>query len=286
MATAVYKEVWTFSGSNGRWTEVWYVARTAGPQTNPVPMSVISARLVLSPPAYQLEKIRISDVVNPRITGQQDVNMPGSRPVTTLNLPSDSAAVYGVGSTVNGARRQWRLRGLSSADLSLSPTFPKGFESPSLQRNVKAFIFVLASNGYVIYNRETPKELAYKPPRATKADGSIIPGLTTITLSAPLTLIAGDRIRIRKANKKDLPGLNGAYDVTPATSATWVISYSTPENQSVNMTTGDAVIERFHSDSVIDPALTRFLFWGSRQTKNAATGSRGRPYARRARSQA
>lgn len=280
---AVFKETWTISGYNDRWTEVLYrlAANLTGAQ--PVPLSVVTARKNMLAQGYVIEKVRISDVLNARQTIVLDQNAAGTQPVSSGNLESgESAMVYQLGcDPPNAAKRLVHIRGIISPNVTRDGNLPRGQESTEWKKLYRAWLTALVNQSYLIYNRFTWQEIGQRPQRVTIVDGSITAGLSTVTLNAPLTFQPSDRIRFTQMPKKDLPNMNGSFLVESVTGSTVVIRYVTPGAQKIEPTRGLAHVERFHTDSLISINVSRFLFYGSRQTKNAATGSRGSQFAHR-----
>lgn len=279
-----YKCVFNFFSSGkkgGTWSEVWYRSAASMTEATTFPPALVLARMLLAHPLTQLSKIRVSQVGSPRTTAIVQMNTGGMFIGSTTPAPIDSAIVCNVSSSAVPATRRWWLRGWDASMATRNPASGNDVFSSITTISLAAWFSALASNGFEVLPLAKPLPGPYSPYTVTKVDGSV-PGKSVITTTQLIVTIPGvNQVIATKFSKKDLPGLQGPFTILSSAGETLTIPYSTPNNAVVIVSSGQVRMLNYVSGAVIDPALCKAAFIGSRQTKSPFTGSRGARNANR-----
>lgn len=284
-----YKQIWYWEGGGSTWTDVYYRAGTQLESAANLPLAFINKRLRLLDEFFTLKKIRTSDTTLSRSSIITPYNLAGQwsdwqesddPPATT-----SEAVVLTLVSTANPCSRRVWIRGIGEDAATRSKESGRDVLSPIFSEAIKEWIKALASNGYIIYAKV--KQNPANTRRITEVDGTGGVGQSIIKtdqaipgLNLPLT------IEISQTSAKDLPGLNGTFQVQGISQGLYpIINYVTPQNALYKLANGIVKKKAYTDNAVIDPTKSNFNFVGSRQTKNINTGSRGARPAKRIRTQ-
>jgi hypothetical protein len=284
---AVFKRTLKFIDVNGStFEEVYYSTNASVAEAITQGAGVYQARLALLATVNTLLKDVISDVATPRNTGRRTINLPGLLAVPIVNnapdlAPPGAAMVINLVGTNGGSRFLW-MRGGVGTDFTLSSS-GRPNPTPSWLTNLGLFLTALNARGWGLRRIDTTTT---NPPHPIiKVDGSVNPGQSVLTMATSIAgVAAGSRITIGGMDKKVFPALNGQFTViTVATSGTGAqlitIAYATAQNASINALQGKARLATYQTVSPVDPLNSKFVYPGTRITRNPFSNSRG---ARRA----
>lgn len=278
----VFKEVWSFSSPGGyTWNEVYYSEDDDITQAANFPPSFINSRLMLLQKLATWKKVRISDVLNPRVTVIKVIKQKG----LLIDDPENGAeaAVFQLSSTTTPATRKLWLRGLAQGSLFRSPTTGEWEISPAFATNSKAFIGKLASNRYLVRSQTRDGQGGIVRVRVKTVDGTAANGITTITTDVASGVSTGDLVTFTQMDGKLFPGLKGIFKALSGAGLTFTIPYVVAGNQTLTATKGKAMKVTYRTGTTINAAASGFLYGTSRDTKNSDSGSRGAKRATRVR---
>lgn len=280
----LFKEVWQYeSKPSGFWSEVFHSSSsdiTAAARFTP---GELTKRLVLLDDSNKLRKIRVSSVLPPFRSLEFPVNRLGSLGKGVVvegggpaNL--DEAAVVRLVSSARPSKRNWWMRGLSEEDVFRVAVTGETHLFPGFLERLNGFLQFLAANNYVVLTRKKDGEGGVIKRQLLSVDGTAGDGTSVLTFPASPGVAAGDRLEIRQANPKLLPGLNGPFEVLGRQGddpLKPIVRYRTPADALITQTLAYALKIEYWDDAVINAALSGFAYLGSRRSKNVSTGSRG-----------
>lgn len=281
---ADFKLVFNFFSAGtkgGTWSETWYRNATDLKGASTLPQALLKVRLALLNAANTLNKIRVSQVLNPRVTTIINVRQNGFNFQPTPPAPIDSAVIVTVSSSAQPATRRWWLRGWDVGDafrdtVTGNDKFGDGFVS-----NVADFLSQAAKAGFEVLPIQKTTVPGFGYYAATLVDGSAGNGQSIITLTQPPIIQVGATVILGNFSKKDLPGLNGRFTVLAVAGNTLTVPYQTPENFKVIVQGARLRQLGYISGATIDPTISGITFLGGRKTKSPFTGSRGARSANR-----
>ncbi len=280
---ATFRVTWNFREIQGSsFNEVYYVdATNAAAATTAIP-TLLSSRLALLYPGHTLRAIRAAQVDANRVTSTKPINLKGTAKALTVQVdPSiaGAAAVISLAGATGGSRKLW-MRGLFDDFINIDSA--TGADAPlagfidALQTWFKAL--ALANYGVRQVAGQSIGPLTNL--KILRVDGTAGVGTSVITCAGPPLYAPGARVIIGGASKKDLPALNGRWQLIGGITAnTFVIPYQTPQGLLVNGGNAKVRLEQYNAVVPFLAANCGFSYFTTRSTKNPTTGSRG---ARRA----
>lgn len=276
----IFKVTWKFQSASGStWNEVYLCNTSNISEAVKVKLALQTARLGMLHKTNRWLEVRASQLDAQRITGSRVVNLAGGAPGVGGPDIAGTSATCKMSTTGGVSRRLW-LRGLADDFVSKDPDTGRDTPSPVFAGLLQVFFTALAAEPYGA-RRLRPKGAGLLlNNKITKVDGSAKNGIAIITLKDAQNYPYPGRVVIGGASKKDLPALNGHYNLlaTPVGN-TVQISYQTPSGSVVEGGNGYLRQEDYDTWTAFDPALCSFAYFGTRVTKNFFTGTRG---ARRA----
>lgn len=280
---ATFKIVWEFTFNNGAgFNEVWYRDSDSILSAGLIPADVLNARLALLHPLNTFQRQRLSATTLPRATKAPVVRRVGTQVGTNHPLPAGAAFVCSISGKDGGSRRYW-MRGGSLEDYTRDPK--TGLDTPTSgwERVRGDFFTAMKAGGYGIRRLSglNGNDIVYI--QCTSVDGSRGDGTADLTLTDAPQLVVPARVIIGKMNKKDLPGLNGHFDVTKVVGKVITIPYQTPNKAIVALPGGRVRKEAYQATSVIDDGASGFDHLGTRTTRSPLSHSRGSKRAQRIR---
>jgi hypothetical protein len=280
---ADFRVVWEFATpTSATWSEVYYWSGTNVGAAAKLTPTLLAYRLALLDRQNRFMRSRASDVTNNRITAVQVINRVGT--AFSLDGPDTPGNTVYVGlSSGQGASRKLAMRGCPDSFILLSVFTGQATPPPELSIGLKSFLSKLAADEYGIRKLAPAGAFPANNVLIQSVDGTITPGQATITIQGVNPLVIGGRCVIGGASKKDLPGLNGHWQVLNGTSSTIVIPYQTPNG--IKVTGGAAKVrnESYSGVQPFDPKLCGFAYYGTRKTRNPFSRSRGAQRAARLR---
>lgn len=280
-----YKTVWSFfsAGSKGgSWSETWYRFASTLAQAATFTSTLLQARLRLLNQLNTLQKIRVSEVLNPRVTTVVNVRqngIPGFPAVAPA--PIDSAVVVTVSSSIQPATRRWWCRGWDVGQAYRDETTGNDVFSSTLISQVADWLTVAGIASFEVLPLQKATAVGFTPFNVTAVDGTAANGQSILTLPAGHTILKGDTILCYQFSKKELPALSGKFTVLDTGVSTVTIPYSTPENIKLAGVYGKVRKVGYISGALIDANISGPQFLGGRKTKSPFTGSRGARSANR-----
>lgn len=288
---AIFKEVWQFSspGITGAsvWSEVYYSSSGSLAFAAAFGQNFLAKRLALLHPINILNKIRLSDIANPRATTLVTIGQSGTGLPTLTPAPIDSAIICNLASTVAPGRRKLWLRGWIGAGGGYGGDGYRGsqtgsdFFSSIFKANLAAWFGKLQDNGYIVLVRQKANVVGFTPFYVSKVDGTAGNGYSVITTNGATGFAIGSQAIFARFSKKDFPALNGVFTVVNAAGNQITIPYVTPENQALIPTTGYVRQLGYLSTAVIDASISGPTFITGRKSKGPFSGSRGAKSATR-----
>jgi hypothetical protein len=283
---ATYRITWSFSAAQGGvWNEVYYIDGSSVATSALISSAVRSARLALLSPNNTWLASRAAQVFTPRVTAISTLGYEGQGPSGGGVGPETvgSCAVINLAGSAGGARKLW-MRGLSDADVVFSPTSGQAAPPAGFISRVNTWIKAMVNDGYGLI-QVTPRAATgqYANVNILKVDGSAGNGTSIVTLASAPGYPTPSRVIIGGASKKDLPALNGRWQVLAVAGSTITIPYQTPS--ALISTGGNAHVrlETYGATNVFSYAASGFAYYGTRITKNFNTRSRGARRAQRIR---
>lgn len=288
---AIFKEVWAFqaSGISGgnTWTEVYYSTAGSITQAATFHPGFLGLRLAMLHPTARLNKIRVSDIGNPRITSLVKVGSQGTADAAQQPAPIDSAIVCTLNSITGPGRRKLWLRGwsigtgLGLGDAFRDPASGNDVFTAGFKQKLKSWLIGLASNAYIVLVRTKATVAGFQPFDVTNADGTSADGKTVLTLVQQPTFAVNDNILATKFSTKDLPSLSGTFKVIAVAANKVTITYTTPSNLAFN-TPGAQVRKLVYLETAtIDAPSSGPDYIGGRKSRGAFFGTRGARSAHR-----
>lgn len=280
-----YKTVWSFFSAGtkgGSWSETWY--RTAPNLAAAATFGtvLVNSRLDILNGINTLQKIRVSEVLNPRVTTVVNIRKNGTPGFSAGGpAPIDSAVVVTVSSSVQPATRRWWCRGWDVGDATRDKTTGNDVFDPTFVTGVATWLVQLNQNNFEVLPLQKPSTVGFTPWQVISADGTSANGQTVLSTSNLHNLLPGDSLIAYRFSKKELPGLSGHFSVLATTATSITIPYSTPENLKLAGVYGFVRKLGYISGAIIDPNISGPQFLGGRKTKSPFTGSRGARSANR-----
>jgi hypothetical protein len=162
-------------------------------------------------------------------------------------------------------------------------TTGRDFFAASLMTPLNDWFNRLQANNYEILPLQRIAVGGLQYFRIKKVDGSAGNGTSVLTCDAAPPLQRGNRVILSQFPKKDLPALNGHYQVLDVNGVLVTINYQTPEQQIIEPNTGRMRQELYQSRATINAASCGPQYIASRKTKLANFGVRGAKSAARIR---
>jgi hypothetical protein len=246
---------------------------------------LVAARLALMHSAWLLQKAVVHQLTTQHAVLQQNINKKGTAAVTGAPAGPSEAMVCQLVSAGLQKRKLW-MRGISADTVSLNTNGIGVKVNPPIQTAFDDYMLQLRSGSFGIrYLNKLPIDGSGKW-KITKADGTVLPGKTILTLDRAFGTTVpplGPRVIIGSAPKKDLPGMNGHFQVLgsnsagpPVTAANQLyIPYTVPQNGMVAGVLGSLRLESYAAIDIIQPPFCFIDYPGEHTTKSDFTGSRG-----------
>lgn len=281
---SAFKHVWHFRDINGSsWSEVWY--REAGnlEDAATIKNDILLLRETFLDKLHTFRSITVSDVSNARNTKQILLNDKGTSGGTGGPADPEDSIVCSLTAT-GGGKRKWWLRGNSRSDFARSATSGADQPPPAFAGNLSAFIQSMKNASFGILRL---KPVATRNPPGYYAVQSVaanIDGTTSIVVAAPNgSLFTNKRVILSRFDPKLFPALNGRYQVVSTTTTNIVVNYKIASGSGENTPGARVAVEEFDPVHIFDPAGCGFDHYGSHDTKNPNTSSRGARRAKRLR---
>jgi hypothetical protein len=287
---ATFKVVLEFAESNGAtFNEVYYRDAATIADAGLIPSAVISARLRLLNYLNKLLRARVSSTDTQGVTATTPINLPGTNTdapggstlvgIRQKPLPAGAAVVCVMSGSAGGSRRLW-LRGANQGDYERDEDSGQDAFDPNFRKNFTAFAKTLSAAGFGIRLLGRANPVNNPKRKITVVNGVAADGTSLVTTDGLVALDLRQRLIITQASIKDLPGLNGHWQVLAAGGPPYKIAYRTPNNANVaGVNLGYAHAELYSAVSTFNSLLCVPDHMGTRTTKNPLTRSRG---ARRA----
>lgn len=277
-----YKTVWSFiEGSGSPFSEVYYTDEADAFAASRISTPEVSSRLALLYNNHTFLSIRSSNVAQPRDTSLNVLNRKGAAVSSDGPLAPGWAIVCTLQAPGVGTRKLWMRGGVRNDFVRDNAS---GLDAPpaDLLVRLKAFFAQLQAGGWGI-RKLLPKSNipgnALTPINMVHVDGTANNGTSDVLFPVAPPYAAGDRVIIGGANLKDLPGINGHFDVIKAVGNSIIIPYATPNNGLVLTVRGTVRKEIYQNVSVFNRNACSFSYYGQHSTKSSFSSSRG---ARRA----
>lgn len=279
---AIFKEVWQFRSSTATWSDVYYSVNSDISAATVFPQNFLNSRLKLLSPSNVLQKIRVSDIKNPRVSAVININQNGLSSGTVPSNFTESVTCTLVSPNPPASRKLW-LRGTTEGAAFRNAAGTQDVLEPQFANDLKAWFGSLNVNNYIVLKQIPVGQPGIVQQRILVADGAAGDGTTVLNMAANIFVVAGDTIIVSQTPQKDVPGLKGKFLVREVVGNNIKINYSTPDNRTIPLTSGLAKKLAYYENAVISRTRSAFAFLGGRQTKNAASGSRGARSAKRVR---
>jgi hypothetical protein len=266
--------VWIFKEANGAsFSEVHYRDASTAADAAKIAGTMLQARLGLLAVQHRFMMIRTSQVDANRVTGQNIINLYGKAKLADNFgdpvVAGVSAVLTLVGAT-SGSRKLW-MRGCPDGFIDLSAESGQDTPTPTFLSKLTPYFKQLAAEGYGLrrLKGQVPGPLENKK---------------IITLDRDAGFPFPGRVIIGGASRKDLPGLNGRWQLIAAPAGpVFKVGYQTPQNSEVDGGNGKARQESYDAVNVYVPDQCGFAYYGTRDTRNPTTASRGARRAQRLR---
>jgi hypothetical protein len=292
---ADFQHALIFQGPQGSsWSEIYYRGGGVIAAEPPIWMNgLVDARLSLLHSSVVLLRVVVHQLTSPKQTFQGFIGQVGtSKQTGKPSGPSDAAVIQLYGE-MGGRRKMW-MRGIPADTISLNQNGIGVAVNGKFTANFSSYIGLLASYGFGIrWLNQLPADGSGKW-RISVADGTAVPGQALLTLDRALGATIpppSTRVIIGGASKKDLPGMNGHYQVLQCNSAgppvvaanQILIPYATPGNVKVLGGKASLRIESYQNISKFNVPLCKIVYPGEHTTKASFTSSRGASRANRIR---
>lgn len=280
-----YKTVWNFFSAGtkgGTWSETWYRSAASLAAAASFSDTLMTGRLRLLNQLNTLQKIRVSEVLNPRVTTVVNVRKNGIAAFPSAPpAPIDSAVVVTVSSSVQPATRRWWLRGWDEGEATRDKDTGNDIFQPAFVQHITDWLTVAGIASFEVLPLQKPSQVGFAPINITNIDGSAGNGQAILTADGPVTYVKGDTIIAYRFSKKDFPALSGQFTVLAVGIDTLTIAYTTPELGKWPVVGGKVRKVGYISGALIDASISGPQFLGGRKTKSPFTGSRGARSANR-----
>jgi hypothetical protein len=283
-----FRVVWEFIEANGSgFNEVYYVDGANAASAVGISDLLRIARLNLLHTSNKWQRIRASQVDQQRVTAQNNLSQFGLSVDTAGPVPTGAAAVCALVGQAGGQRKLW-LRGVGASSFMRNAS--SGADQPPaffLQKLTQFFAGL--QNDLLGIRRLMPTA----PPgggvlskiKIVTVAPNARPGLADITLAAAPGYPFPSRVLIGGASKKDLPSLNGHWQLVAApVGALVTIPYQTPGNMTINGGNAYMRQESYFATSVFNAAGCGFDHYGTHTSRVPLFRSRGARRAARLRS--
>lgn len=274
-----YRVVWQFIAPGGApWNEVYYTDGGSPAEATVISTQLRGNRLALLNGGCTWLRIRASDVSNSRLTALRKIMLPGT--ATSEGEPDTAGnTAYCTLATAGGVQRKLALRGLPDNWIIKGGFAGNDTPPPEFLKALDAFFLNLARTQYGIRHISPVGAGLLAARQILSVDGTITPGVATLTLDVAAAYPVPGRILISNASPKDFPGLNGHWSVRSVNGATVVIPYQTVLGLKIPGGRAQVRQEVYSATLVFQASSCEFAYYGVRKTKDLFTSSRG---ARRA----
>lgn len=289
IGVALQKHTLIFTGPDSEyWTETYMKEGSSDPDTevNLIPQTLLDLRLEMLHKSFKLRAVRVANVNVPKGTALRLIQKDGTHTNAEANPGPDAAGLTAVHELVaiNGAKRRIWFRGYPDAVIERQQN-GGDVGAGKLGDKTKAWLTALATAGYGIPKRRKAGEVDNVQKRfASRVDGSITAGQALIYLDTTVGLAVGDQVSLSQFNKKDLPGLEGLYDVLKVSDGIGIyVRYTTSDFRNVANAPGVVRKIVLQPVSQFNVAKCKMTHIGTRKTSRRFTGSRGASRAARIR---
>ena len=277
---ALFKLVFQFSGGVGTqalgFSETYYRDSTNIQEASKLDAGFIGNRVSLLDPVYRLNQVRVSDFAQPRVTTIVRLNQVGIATAGFNAAMPEIAAVINLASGFIPARRKLWMRGCSAIVFNFnSVTGFWGFSSLGLNL-IQNWLNSLFSNNYVIPKRHPITDVGFGNLTVTALVPVVGASLTTVTTQVAHPYVPGQLVTFGLFNAKDVPGLNGLFQVVAVPDNThFVVRYTLPRLEAILVSTGRVRAYGVIDGATIDPGLSKPAYVGIRKSRRPFTGGRG-----------
>lgn len=277
---AIFRVTWEFIGPNGQqWNEQYHWEGSTPGAASTVTTDTRNARLAFLHPLNMLLAVRSTQVDAQRVTGFTKYRLAGTAVGTFGPEVNSTAVVCGLSTATAGSRKIW-FRGVPDNMVVRSTT--TGLDAPeaSTLLLLKTFFDQIRLEGYGMRKLQPKGVGLLENLKIISVDGTARDGTSTVTLSRAPGYAYPSRVVIGGASKKDLPQLNGHWQLLAAPVGVTVrIPYQTPQGLLVTGGNGYMRQELYGAFGIFVPGACGFSNFGSRDTRTPLSRSRG---ARRA----
>jgi len=286
-AVATIKHTWLFFDQVGAtWTETyWITATSARSSFANLTLDIINKRLAFLWQGNKLRSIRASEYQGNRTVWTQIYNLGG----TGLGIKgggqpevTEVACVYNLVGLSGGQRKIW-FRGLDNAAVGRDGQSGNDVLAAVTRTNIGTWLSACQTLGYAIRWRSKPNIANNTDVRFVVGVTSAPNAQTTLSVSSATGYAVGNIVNLSLFNPKDLPRLNGLYQIVAINGNVITINYQTPVNATFPNASGHIRLILANDLSTIDPVNSVFDHFGGRQTKEDFTRSRGASRAKRLR---
>lgn len=271
---ANFKVVLNFSQGGSTWGEQYYRTASDLNTASGFDNEFRLRALRMKHPSTRLTKIRVSEVTNNR----NSVVVPNTVRVAASSSAPDvvaTAAVCKLVSLATGASREVWIRGLIDSQVFRDEATGNDIPQGALPANLTAWIASLSANGFSVRSLQkiNGTSITYKKLNqiVIAADGTV-----TFTAETGWTLSSSGRVILSQLDKKLFPALNGHWKIYNVSGTTFTVSYrSHLAAGTYPLYSGRTRPEEFDYGG-INASRSGFAYFGTRQTKNVSTGSRGK----------
>jgi hypothetical protein len=290
-----YKIVSSYTSDQGdSFTETWYATKSSFDAVQNAFDSTVSSRLAMLNDDYTFRQVRFIQLDGSRLTSFLVYNSIGHNgdalggvtggAANQRPAPAGTAILCLISADNRKTRHLW-LRGINQGDVEINASNGLWVEHPNFINSFRDYRQVLKAAGMGLRSLKSKDPLNNPIQKISKVDGSRGDGSTDVTTIGAVIMDATQRVIITRASKKDLPGLNGRFQVLKQVGNVITIPYNTPANAVIQTAAlGYVHGEQYAPISVIDPLSSFSLRVVTRDTKNGLTRSRGARRAVRVRS--
>jgi len=279
---ADFKVVWEFDGPGGvSFNEVYYRTATDVSAATAFP-GFLSGRLDLLHPLNRMARIRAASVAGNRVTAVRTVNFAGSAPGDSGPVAPGLAAVCNLTGTPRGRRKLW-MRGIPDAFVARSATTGRDLPPAAFQTRLTAFFESLKANDMGLRLLHPVDDNQVSLVNIVSINGALQPGKAKITTDRPHLAQRGDRVIIRQTDRKLFPGLLGSFTVLERDTNFVIVPYQVAQDENFATAVGKLKLEKYDPVVIFDPPKCGFDHYGTRDTRNSFSHSRGAKRAARIR---
>jgi hypothetical protein len=268
-----FKCVFQFTQPNKGWTETYYRTGADLASAANFPQSLIASMTIFRDPLTILQKCRVSDVLNNRVSIPVTIAQNGTRTSTGPEAAGLAAVVTLLAPQFGASRKVW-LRGIIDLDFARSSVSGVDVPSGSLIQAINSFINQLSTNGFVI--RSLTK--LGPPPNnyITINSVGIVAGAGQVTLNTVAGPVynPGTQLIINQVNQKVLPGLKGIFSVISSTATTVVIPYNGTVTEVLTLQKGRFRVATYNYGAMVNTGAG-FSNFSTRSTGKNPLGGRG-----------